>query len=229
MSADDQIYVQALALGVEPAWRRASDEARQADGRQLLDAVADAVRDGVRGVTYSSIGLQAGVDLILWRMAPSIDALETAAARLLRSGVGRWMTVRHSLIGRVGASQYVKKPTDQEQSLFAGERSRYLVVYPFTKSAEWYLLSREARQGVMNEHMRVGHEYPMVRQLLAYSFGLDDQDFVVAYETDDLAAFGDLVRALRATESRRSTVGDTPILVGIHRPVEEILGILGAS
>lgn len=229
MSADDQIYVQALALGVEPAWRRASDEARQADGRQLLDAVADAVRDGVRGVTYSSIGLQVGVDLILWRMAPSIDALETAAARLLRSGVGRWMTVRHSLIGRVGASQYVKKPTDQEQSLFAGERSRYLVVYPFTKSAEWYLLSREARQGVMNEHMRVGHEYPMVRQLLAYSFGLDDQDFVVAYETDDLAAFGDLVRALRATESRRSTVGDTPILVGIHRPVEEILGILGAS
>ncbi len=139
------------------------------------------------------------------------------------------MTVRHSLIGRVGASQYVKKPTDQEQSLFAGERSRYLVVYPFTKSAEWYLLPREARQGVMNEHMRVGHEYPMVRQLLAYSFGLDDQDFVVAYETDDLAAFGDLVRALRATESRRSTVGDTPILVGIHRPVEEILGILGAS
>ncbi|PZR60705.1 MAG: chlorite dismutase [Chloroflexi bacterium] len=229
MSADDQIYVQALALGVEPAWRRASDEARQADGRQLLDAVADAVRDGVRGVTYSSIGLQAGVDLILWRMAPSIDALETAAARLLRSGLGRWMTVRHSLIGRVGASQYVKKPTDQEQSLFAGERSRYLVVYPFTKSAEWYLLPREARQGVMNEHMRVGHEYPMVRQLLAYSFGLDDQDFVVAYETDDLAAFGDLVRALRATESRRSTVGDTPILVGIHRPVEEILGILGAS
>lgn len=229
MSADDQTYVQALALGVEPAWRRASDEDRQADGRQLLDAVADAASDGVRGVTYSSIGLQPGVDLILWRMAPSIDALETAAARLLRSGLGRWMTVRHSLIGRVGASQYVKKPTEQEQSLFAGERSRYLIVYPFTKSAEWYLLSREARQGVMNEHMRVGHEYPMVRQLLAYSFGLDDQDFVVAYETDDLAAFGDLVRALRATESRRSTVGDTPILVGIHRPVDEILGILGAS
>ncbi|MDQ6683046.1 MAG: chlorite dismutase family protein [Chloroflexota bacterium] len=229
MSADDQTYVQALALGVEPAWRRASDEDRQADGRQLLDAVADAASDGVRGVTYSSIGLQPGVDLILWRMAPSIDALETAAARLLRSGLGRWMTVRHSLIGRVGASQYVKKPTEQEQSLFAGERLRYLVVYPFTKSAEWYLLSREARQGVMNEHMRVGHEYPMVRQLLAYSFGLDDQDFVVAYETDDLAAFGDLVRALRATESRRSTVGDTPILLGLHRPVEEILGILGAS
>jgi len=82
---------------------------------------------------------------------------------------------------------------------------------------------------VMNEHMRVGHEYPMVRQALAYSFGLDSQDFVVAYETDDLAAFGDLVRALRATESRRSTVADSPILIGVHRPLDEILTLLGAS
>jgi chlorite dismutase len=107
--------------------------------------------------------------------------------------------------------------------LFAGERSRYLVVYPFTKSTDWYLLSKDARQGVMNEHMRVGHEYPTIRQALAYSFGLDSQEFVVAYEMDDLVAFGDLVRALR------STVSDTPILLGIHRPMDEILALLGAA
>ena len=178
---------------------------------------------------YSSIGLEPGVDLLFWRMAPSVDALESAAAALLRAGLGRWLTVTHSLIGRIGPSQYVRKPTDQEQSLFSGERSRYLVVYPFTKSTDWYLLSKEARQGVMNEHMRVGHEYPTIRQALAYSFGLDSQDFVVAYETDDLVAFGDLVRALRATESRRSTVSDTPILLGIHRPIDEILSLLGAA
>jgi chlorite dismutase len=122
----------------------------------------------------------------------------------------------------------VKRPTSQEQSLFSGERSRYLVVYPFTKSTEWYLLGQEARQGVMNEHMRVGHQYPQVRQLLASSFGLDDQDFLVAYETDDLVAFGRLVRELRGTESRRSTVRDTPILAGIRRPVAEVAGLLGA-
>jgi len=81
----------------------------------------------------------------------------------------------------------------------------------------------------MNEHMRVGHAYPTVRQALAYSFGLDDQDFVVAYETDDLVAFGDLVRELRGTESRRSTVNDQPILLGIHRPMDEILAMLGAA
>jgi chlorite dismutase len=228
MSADEQTYIQALALGLDPAWRRRSDEERQDDAFRFAEAEAAAALDGVRSITYSSIGLEPGVDLLFWRMAPTIDGLEIAAAALLRAGFGRWLTVRHSLVGGVGPSQYVKKPTDQEQSLFSGERSRYLVVYPFTKSTDWYLLSREARQGVMNEHMRVGHEYPMVRQALAYSFGLDSQDFVVAYETDDLVAFGDLVRALRSTESRRSTVRDTPILLGIQRPVEEILKMLGA-
>ncbi|HYK96419.1 MAG TPA: chlorite dismutase family protein [Candidatus Dormibacteraeota bacterium] len=228
MSEGDQTYVQALALGLDPAWRRGTDDERHDDGRQLAAAELAATEDGVRSVPYSSIGLEPGVDLLLWRMAPSVDALESAAARLLRRGLGRYLAVRHSFIGRIGPSQYVRKPTDQEQSMFAGERARYLVVYPFTKSTEWYLLSKEARQGVMNEHMRVGHEYPMVRQALAYSFGLDSQEYVVAYETDDLVAFGELVRALRSTESRRSTVSDTPILLGIHRPLDEILTLLGA-
>ena len=226
-AASDQTYIQALALGLDPAWRRRTDEERHDDGCRLLDAAA--AIDGVRTITYSSIGLEPGVDVLLWRMAPSLDDLETSAARLLRAGIGRWLTVSNSFIGRIGPSQYVRKPTDQEQSLFTGDRSRYLVVYPFTKSTDWYLLSKEARQGVMNEHMRVGHEYPTIRQALAYSFGLDSQDFVVAYETDDLVAFGDLVRALRATESRRSTVSDTPILLGIHRPLDEILALLGAG
>jgi chlorite dismutase len=74
--------------------------------------------------------------------------------------------------------------------------------------------------------MKVGHAYQQVRQLLAYSFGLDDQEFIVAYETDELVIFQDLVRDLRETESRRSTVRDTPIITGIHRPLGEILGLL---
>jgi chlorite dismutase len=229
--SDGGTFIQALALGLDPAWRRRTDAEKLADARDLILGPGgdDVDAHGVRTISYSSIGLEPDVDLLLWRMAPSVDALEASAADLLRCGLGRWLTVRHSLIGRIGPSQYVRKPTGQEQSGFDGPRSRYLVVYPFTKSTDWYLLSKEARQGVMNEHMRVGHEYPTIRQLLAYSFGLDGQDFVVAYEMDDLAAFGDLVRALRSTESRRSTVSDTPILLGIHRPIAEILGLLGAA
>ena len=220
-------YVHALALGLDPAWRRLTDHDRARSAEAFATAVV--ADEEVTTETYSLIGLKAGVDLLVWRLAPSLDHLEEAAARTLRTGIGRWMTVRESFVGLIADSQYVAKPTSQEQSLFEGERARYLIVYPFTKSTEWYLLPREIRQGSMNEHMRVGHAYPQVRQLLAYSFGLDDQDFIVAYETDDLPAFSGLVRDLRATEGRRSTVRDTPILTGIHRPIREILALLGAS
>ena len=222
---DFQRFVQALALGLDPAWRRLPEGERCEDAMAFCQAIERAQR--VTTFSYSMIGLQAGTDLLLWRLASSLDDLEEAAAAALRSGLGRHLTVTESLLGIIQPSQYVKKPTPQEQSLFTGERSRYLIVYPFTKSAEWYLLSQAARQGIMNEHMRVGHDYAQVRQLLAYSFGVDDQDFLVAYETDDLIAFSNLVRDLRGTESRRSTVRDTPILTCVHRPLQEILSLLG--
>lgn len=227
MSEAASLYVQAVGLGVDPAWRRRPLEDRTTDGRELAEAEAATAAAGVRTLTYSSIGLEPGVDLLLLRLAPSIDDLEAAGARLARGGLGRWLAVRHSLLGRIVPSQYVTKPTEQERSVLDGQPARYLIVYPFTKSTDWYLMAREARQGVMNEHMRVGRAYPTVRQLLAYSFGLDDADFLVAYDTDDLAAFGDLVRDLRATESRRSTVDDRPILLGIRRTIGEFVELVG--
>jgi chlorite dismutase len=223
----DRRYVQALALGLDSAWRRLPDAERCSTAEELIAAAT--TRSDVTTYCYSMVGLQAGTDLLLWSLGPSLESLEEKAASVLRSGMGRWMNVTQSFLGLIQPSQYVKRPTPQEQSLFSGERSRYLVVYPFTKSTDWYLLGREARQAIMNEHMRVGHSYPEVRQLLANSFGLDDMDFLVAYETDDLPKFSELVRALRETESRRSTVRDTPILCGVHRPIEEITALLGAT
>ena len=219
-------FVHALALGVDPAWRRLPAKERCRGAEELAGALAAGTE--VTTFSYSTIGLEPGADFLLWSLAPSLDALEERAAGVLRSALGGWLTVRESFLGIIQPSQYVKKPTPQEQSLFSGERSRYLVVYPFTKTTDWYLQGREARQGIMNEHMRIGHDYPEIRQLLANSFGIDDMDFLVAYETDDLARFGELVRALRGTDSRRSTVRDTPLLVGIHRPFAEIATLLGA-
>jgi chlorite dismutase len=223
-----QVVVQAVALGVDPAWRRLPEAQRCSDGAAFVAAEAETADKGVRTLTYSSLGLEPGVDLVLLRLADSIDTLEDAGARLARSGLGSWLTMRHSLLGQIGPSQYVAKPSAQERSLLDGDPARYLIVYPFTKSAEWYLLSREARQGIMNEHMRVGRGYPAVRQLLAYSFGLDDGDFLVAYDTDDLGAFGELVRELRGTESRRSTINDRPILLGIRTDPVSFVERLGA-
>ena len=220
-------FVHALALGLEPAWRRLSVDERCETAEDLASAVDADSR--VTTYCYSMVGLQPQAELLLWSLGPALEDLEEKAARVLRSGMGRWMRVCESFLGIIQPSQYVKKPTPQEQSLFSGERSRYLIVYPFTKSTEWYLLERETRQRIMNEHMRVGHGHPEVRQLLANSFGVDDMDFLVAYETDDLTKFSELVRELRGTDSRRSTVRDTPILTGVHRSIGEITAMLGAT
>ena len=223
----DARFVQALALGLDPAWRRLPATQRCESAEELAAALSQ--DSPVVTHCYSMVGLQPGADVLLWSLGRSLESLEERAATALRSGMGTWLSVKESFLGVIQPSQYVKKPTPQEQSLFTGERSRYLIVYPFTKSTDWYLLGKEARQGIMNEHMRVGHEYPEVRQLLANSFGVDDMDFLVAYETDDLPKFGELVRALRGTDSRRSTLRDTPILTGIHRPIQEITALLGAT
>jgi chlorite dismutase len=219
-------YVQALGLSLDAAWRRRTDAERKADWDAFTSTlVAD---ESLVTHTYSTVGLRAGTEVLLWRLAPTLEALERSAAALLRSGTGRWLTISQSFLGLIVPSQYVKRPTSQEQSMFSGERSKYLIVYPFTKDTSWYLMGRETRQGVMNEHMRIGHNYPQVRQLLANSFGLDDMDFLVAYETDDLPAFSQLVRDLRGTDSRRSTVRDSPILTAVHHTPREIGELLGA-
>jgi len=226
--ASSETWIHAIGLRLEPAWRREPDASRTCDATDLIATERETTASGIRTLTYASTGLEPDVDILLFRLAPAVDELQAAGARLLRRGLGRWLEVRHSFLGRIGSSQYVGKATSQERSVLDGDPARYLVVYPFTKSADWYLTSREARQGIMNEHMRVGRGYPAVRQLLAYSFGVDDQDFVVAYDTDDLVAFAELVRELRGTESRRSTVSDRPLLLGVHRSLEQIVADLGA-
>jgi chlorite dismutase len=230
--ADSQVmtqhYVHAWLLRLDPVWRRRARTKRQAD----IDALCAALTRSearLRQVTYSTVGLRTEGDLLLWRMAEHVEDIADTAADILASGLGRWLTPAISLIGLTRPSEYVRRPTTQEQNLFIGERSKYLIAYPFTKSADWYLTPAEERASIMRGHMKVGHQYPQVRQLLAYSFGLDDQEFIVAYETDDLVAFQDLVRDLRATESRRATVRDTPIIVGIRRPAAEILTMLSGS
>jgi chlorite dismutase len=130
-----------------------------------------------------------------------------------------------TLWGFTRPSQYARGKSPQEIDPFATERKPYLIGYPFVKTMDWYLMSRDARQGMMNEHIRVGHQYPEIKQLLLYSFGLQDQEFVVVYEADDLAQFSELVNELRSTEARRYTLRDTPLFTAMHHPAEETLGM----
>jgi chlorite dismutase len=172
---------------------------------------------------------ESGIDLILWS-ALSADDKQDAAVFFERFAVANnsyrlLIDIKDSLWGFTRPSQYSKARSKQEIDPFSEERKPYLIIYPFSKTAEWYLMSREARQGMMNEHIRIGKQYEDISQLLLYSFGLQNQEFVVVYETDDLTRFSDLVNELRDTEARRYTLRDTPLHAGIHHPVKETLAL----
>ena len=117
------------------------------------------------------------------------------------------------LWGYTKPSIYTKGKSIQEIDLFS-ERKKYIIIYPFVKTPEWYLLSMDKRQNMMNEHIRIGRKYPEIKQLLLYSFGIQDQEFVVVYETEDIVNFSELVFDLRGSEARKYTLRDTPIIVG---------------
>ncbi len=219
-------FVQYTAFRSDPAWRRLPHGARE-DGRESLASVIEEYAPDIATWAYSTLGLKVGCELLLWRRGIDPLAMQEMTARLLQSGLGAYLTIEHNLYGFTRPSNYTKRPTTQEQAIDLNDRQTYLTVYPFSKTTEWYLMSKEARQGMMNEHIRVGHEFADIRQVLLYSTGLDDQEFVVAYEMEDMPRFSELVTALRNTEARRYTLRDTPIITGIHRPLRESLALLG--
>ena len=218
-------FVQYLFLKVDPAWRRLPVRERAAGRSGFAQALAAAT--DVTWFSYSTLGLKVGADIMLWWKSREPDTAQLLTGTLLGTGLGQYCEISHSLWGITRPSLYTKRRTAQEQALDAPDRLKYLIVYPFTKTIEWYLMSRDARQGLMNEHMRVGHDYADVRQVLLYATGLDDQEFVVAYETDSLERHHQLVVALRATEARRYTQRDTPIFTAIHRPIDDVLSLIG--
>lgn len=219
-------FVQYLFLRVAPEWRRLAPARRDSNRVEFERTLREASGE-VTWYAYSTLGLKTGTELMLWLKAATPDLAQQLIGALRQTGLGRYCEIAHSLWGITRPSVYTKRRSAQEQALDETTRLRYLIVYPFSKTIEWYLMSREARQGLMNEHMRIGHEFDDVRQVLLYSTGLDDQEFVVAYETDRLERQHQLVVALRSTESRRYTLRDTPIFTAIHRPLSDVLALVG--
>ena len=165
---------------------------------------------------------QPGVDFLVWS-SQSIETSEEPAQFFERLACAvlphrQYLEPEQTFWGLTRPSQYTKSRATQEIDPLIPERKRYLFLYPFIKTAEWYLLGQETRQGIMNGHIKVGKQFPQINQLLLYSFGLQDQEFVVVYETDDLSEFSDLVYAMRNTEARRYTERDTPLITAIYHP-----------
>jgi len=209
----------------ESYWQLTAD-ARTDFHRQWLAGLRSAAR---KIDVYQIFPSESNADVMVWSALPAEE--KSAAAQFFEHfarATNPFRAYLHSpvtLWGYTKPSQYTKTRSTQEIDPFAETRKPYLVMYPFVKTTDWYLMSREARQGMMNEHIRIGKQYEDITQLLLYSFGLQDQEFVVVYETDDLQRFSDLVNELRSTEGRRYTLRDTPLHMAIYHPAEETLAL----
>lgn len=215
---------------VDPAWRRLPKEQREASKKEFGAAVEE-WRQRMLLIPYSTVGLRPETDFMLWRIADSLDLLQEMSRQLNRTALGAYLTTPYSFVAMTKRSIYVDKHVHPGQegrraAIVPGEY-RYLFVYPFVKTRDWFLLPIERRQEMMDVHIKVGHQFPSVKLNTTYSFGLDDQEFVVAFESDKPADFVDLVMALRETEGSRFTLRDTPIITCIRKPIHETLDDLG--
>jgi len=203
----------------------------KADAKRELIEIVKRFTGPMMILPYSTLGLKAGVDFMLWRIGFDIDPFQQMLAEINRSLLGRWLEVPHSYLAMTKHSQYVDEHVHEGQEgrrlkIVPGKKP-FLFVYPFVKTRDWYLLPMSERQRIMNEHIAIGHKYPRVKINTTYSFGLDDQDFVVAFEAESASEFLDLVQDLRETESSKYTVRDTPMYTCRRSTIEDILETIG--
>jgi chlorite dismutase len=223
-------FVNFIFFRVDRSFRAESAEKKSEAKRQFAEIVRR-YTGPMMVLPYSTVGLKAGVDFMLWRIGYDIDPFQAMVAEINRSLLGRYLDVPHSYLAMTKHSQYVEEHVHEGQE---GRRLRivpgqkpFLFVYPFVKTRDWYLLPQPERQRIMGEHIAIGHKYPRVKINTTYSFGLDDQDFVVAFEADSPAEFLDLVQDLRETESSKYTARDTPMYTTRRSTIDEILESIG--
>jgi chlorite dismutase len=223
-------FVRCAFYKLAPEWWRLPVEERRAalaEFRSLLEEWQD--RMMLR--PFSTFGTRADTDLLLWMASTDLDDLHHFATALQHSRIGAWLAQPYSYLSLTRRSAYVKDHVHEGQEgtrlkLMPGG-TKYLFVYPFVKTRRWYTLPMDERQRIMNEHIRVGHQFPTVSLNTTYSFGLDDQEFVLAFESDEPSDFLDLVQRLRETEASSFTERDTPIFTCIRSSPAEMVGLLG--
>ena len=189
-------------------------------GEEIAAIEAYAGQIEVRGA-YSTAGLSAGVDIILWIVGDTADLFRKLAADLHQTEFGRAFTFKHIYLGVASMSQY--DPDHGPAFLKGIAAKRFLSVYPFVKTPNWYLLPFEERRDLMIEHGRMGNEFPSILTNTVNSFGIADQEFIVALEDDDPGTLVKMVQRLRAAKVREYTAIDTPIFLGEKLPLDEVI------
>jgi chlorite dismutase len=214
-------FVKYTFLKVDPAWRRLAPGRREQDKREFMAACED-FGDGHLLQALSLVGTRGDAELLLIAEAENLERIHEFHVVLGQSGLMKHSGTPYSFLGMRKSSEY----SEDERMAPRGFRGKYVFVYPFVKSRQWYALPAEERWRIMQGHIEVGREYPGVDNHTTYSFGLDDQEFVVAFDTDDVGTFLDLVQRLRTTEASAYTIRDTPSFTCIAMSLERALNAL---
>jgi chlorite dismutase len=218
-------FVKYTFLKVDPAWRRLDEADRAQHKREFMAACEDFAEERLLR-SFSLVGTRGDADLLLLTQATTLERIHEFHVVLQQSGLMGWADIPYSFLAMTKPSEY----SDESRLEVRPAHARYLFVYPFVKAREWYGIDPKERWRIMQEHIRVGREYPSIDLNTSYSFGLDDQEFVVAFEGDEPAVFLDLVQRLRTTEASAHTKRDTPTFTCIGMSVERALSALdGAS
>jgi chlorite dismutase len=220
----DRHFVKYTFLKADPAWRRLDDAERAQHKREFLAACEDFASERLLRA-FSLVGTRGDADMMLLTQATNLERIHEFHVVLAQSGLMKWCETPYSYLALTKPSEY----SDESRLQVRPAHSKYLFVYPFVKTREWYRLAPDERWKIMQEHIAVGREYPQIDLNTSYSFGLDDQEFVVAFETDEPAAFLDLVQRLRTTEASAFTKRDTPTFTCVACSVERALNALDGT
>ena len=170
----------------------------------------------VRGV-YSTAGFRADTDLMLWLVGSTPDEVQDALLAFGRTQAGRELEVSWSFMGVVKPAEFT---ADHAPAFVKGEApKRYLCVYPFVRTPEWYLLPPEERSALLREHGEIGREFPQVLANTTSAFGINDWEWILAFESDELDRIVDCIRRLREAQARRYTKEEVPFVTGIRKDV----------
>ena len=224
LAVPERHLVKYTFLKVDPAWRRLPDDQRAADKREFLAACEDFAAERLLRA-FSTVGTRGDTDLMLLAQATNLERIHEFHVVLAQSGLMKWCSQPYSYLAMTKPSEY----SDESRLEVRPAHGRYLFVYPFVKTREWYTLPADERWKIMQQHIKVGKEYPDIDLNTSYSFGLDDQEFVVAFETDEPSRFLDLVQRLRTTEASTYTKRDTPTFTCVSTSVERALSALDGT
>ena len=222
-------YVNFTFYRARPEWRML-DEAEKALCKEGFAQTVDDFRRDLLIYTYSTVGLRTSADFLIWRIGSDLEPIQEMTGRLNRTPMAKYVEPTQSFLSMTKRSMYIEKNcsehAEDRQHIIPGQ-SDYLFVCPLLRTREWYSRPQEQRQEMMDENLRIGSKYRSVKLHTTYSFGLDDQEFVVAFETDKPSDFLDLVQELRETKASCFTLRDTPMFTCRQRTLAECLDALG--